>query len=75
MIKELIAGGILSAIMIGLYAEARYQIKDNTRDILQVEKEVEVVKVHQAYNTNYFIEIKKSIDEVKSELKLIKRQK
>lgn len=73
MIKELVAGGILSAMMIGLYAEARYQIKDNTKDILEVEKEVEVVKVHQNYNTTYFIEIKKSIDEIKDELKTIKK--
>jgi hypothetical protein len=38
MIKDLMAAGILGTIMIGLYAEARYQIKDNTRDIMNVEK-------------------------------------
>jgi hypothetical protein len=75
MIKDLMAAGILGTIMIGLYAEARYQIKDNTRDIMNVEKEVQVVKVHQDYNTSYFLDIKKSIEEVKSELKQIKRQR
>lgn len=72
MLKELIASGILSAIAIGLYAEARYQVKDNTKLILENQAELKEIKVHQSYNAVFFSEIKDELIKINSKLDKIK---
>ena len=74
MLKELIAGGILSVIAIGLYAEARYQVKDNTQLISENQAEIKEIKVHQSYNAVFFVQIKDELIKINNKLDKIKWQ-